>query len=177
MPGLRGVGISGGPAPFPHCFEPVQSMRSEKHPEAASWGLGVGDCRLPGLYIHFRPSLATPAFNPAAWRSAAKSPHSALDRSCGSAADWAPLPPTHLAIRPLRAPLRVFIGHQCCRSVHSSPPPNSPSGWRVLGRRCLRVGVGPPRRLAERPLGARALALDTRTASSRQPRQLLHLVR
>lgn len=73
-----------------------------------------------------------------------------------SAAEWAPSPPAPIAARPPRAPLHVVIGRQPCRSVHSSPPPNSSSGRRVLGRRDLGAGggdrAGPPRRPVQRPL-------------------------
>lgn len=49
-------------------------------------------------------------------------------------------------------PLYIPIGRDGCLSAHCTPPPNSLSGWRVLGRRSLWLGAGPRRWKAQRPL-------------------------
>lgn len=51
-----------------------------------------------------------------------------------------------------RQPLHIPIGRDDCLSVHCTPPPNSLSSRRVLGRRSLWLGAGPRRWKAQRPL-------------------------
>lgn len=66
-------------------------------------------------------------------------------------------PPSHpLARQPLHNP----IGQDGCLSVHCTPPPNSLSGRRVLGRRSLWLGAGSRRWKAQRPLHRSGTGLE-----------------